>query len=230
MDINKLEALERIADLKRQGVLTEEEFQSAKQRILSDEPYKAQEEADEPPFHGAWMAESQSVDLVSWFKKNRESFQKETLNTKGKELEEQQPQHQQNLSDEVAMGVSNGIWRFIGTVLVGLGIFLWFGNTCGGKEAKRTTEEIMWQLECERENMSELGVLPDVAENMCELHIKTYGYKKTPLQESLDDLSREWDYLVDDISDSWNEWDAYVHCMDNLWDPWVDTYGYCDNY
>ena len=79
MDINKLEALERIAELKRQGVLDEEEFKSAKQRILLGEAYKP-EEVDETPVLDKPIEETQSFDLVSWFSEN---FKKDKIKTKG---------------------------------------------------------------------------------------------------------------------------------------------------
>lgn len=81
MDINKLEALERIADLKRQGVLTEEEFQSAKQRILDDETFDNDatsefEELGDLEDGTKNEFKSQSFNFESWFKEQREKDEK----------------------------------------------------------------------------------------------------------------------------------------------------------
>lgn len=81
MDINKLEALERIADLKRQGVLTEEEFQSAKQRVLDDETFDNDatsefEELGDLEDGTKNEFKSQSFDFESWFKEQREKDEK----------------------------------------------------------------------------------------------------------------------------------------------------------
>ena len=59
--------------MKRQGVLTEDEFQSAKQRIFSDVVSET-EKVDETTFSDESIEEAQSFDLQSWLKEQHGFF------------------------------------------------------------------------------------------------------------------------------------------------------------